>query len=107
MKNIGNIMKQAQQMQAKMNQLQESLGQMTVEGKAGGGLVGVVATCRGEIKGLKIDPSLLDPQEVEVLEDLIMAAINDARTKADAKAAEEMSKITSGMNLPAGLGLPF
>jgi nucleoid-associated protein EbfC len=107
MKNIGNLMKQAQQMQAKMAQVQESLAHMMVEGKSGGGLVIVTLTCRGEVKSLKIDPSLIDPQENEVLEDLIVAALNDGRTKADAKASEEMAKVTSGLNLPAGMGLPF
>ena len=107
MKNIQNLMKQAQQMQAKMAQAQEELGHITVEGNSGGGMVTVVATCRGEIKSLKIDPSLIDPKDAEVLEDLVVAAINDARTKADARASEEMAKITSGLNLPGGLGLPF
>lgn len=107
MKNLGQLMKQAQQMQAKMAEMQEQLGRMEVEGAAGGGLVRATITGKGEVKQLKIEPSLVDPKEVEVLEDLIVAAINDARTKADNAAAEEMKKLTGGLNLPPGMKLPF
>jgi hypothetical protein len=107
MKNLGQLMKQAQQMQAKMAEMQEQLGRMEVEGAAGGGLVRATITGKGEVKQLKIEPSLVDPREVEVLEDLIVAAINDARTKADSAAAEEMKKLTGGLNLPPGMKLPF
>jgi DNA-binding YbaB/EbfC family protein len=107
MKNLGNLMKQAQQMQAKMAEMQERLGQTEVEGAAGGGLVRATVTGKGEVKRLKIEPSLVDPKEVEVLEDLIVAAINDARAKADAAAAEEMKKMTGGLSLPPGMKLPF
>jgi DNA-binding YbaB/EbfC family protein len=107
MKNLGQLMKQAQQMQAKMAEMQEQLGRMEVEGAAGGGLVRATITGKGEVKQLKIEPSLVDPKEVEVLEDLIVAAINDARTKADSAAADEMKKLTGGLNLPPGMKLPF
>lgn len=107
MKNIGQLMKQAQQMQTKMTELQEKLAEITVEGTAGGGLVTATTTCKNEIKGLKIDPSLVDPQELDVLEDLIVAALNDARQKAETKASEEMNAITGGMKLPGGMDLPF
>ena len=107
MKNLGQLMKQAQQMQAKMAEMQEQLGQMEVEGAAGGGLVKAVVTGKGEVKKLKLEPSLVDPKEVEVLEDLIVAAINDARGKAETAAAEEMKKLTGGLNLPPGMKLPF
>tara|TARA_A100000171_G_scaffold48419_1_gene55862 strand:+ start:2013 stop:2336 length:324 start_codon:yes stop_codon:yes gene_type:complete len=107
MKNIGQLMKQAQQMQTKMAELQDKLAEMTVEGTSGGGLVTVIITCKNEIKSLKIDPSLIDPSEADMLEDLIVAAINDARTKAEAKTSEEMSQLTGGMKLPGGMEMPF
>jgi DNA-binding YbaB/EbfC family protein len=107
MKNIGQFLKQAQQMQAKMAEMQEKLAHLTVEGTSGGGMVVAVATGKGDIKSIKIKPELVDPKEVEILEDLIVAAINDAKAKAEAAAAEEMSKITGGMNLPGGMKLPF
>ena len=81
MKNLGQLMKQAQQMQAKMAELQEKLGGAEITGAAGGGMVSVTTTGKGEVRRVKIDPSLLDPKEVEVLEDLIAAACNDARMK--------------------------
>lgn len=107
MKNIGQLMKQAQQMQAKMTELQEKLANITVEGTAGGGLVTVTMTCKNDVKGLKVDPSLLNPEEAEMLEDLIVAAMNDARSKAETKSSEEMSQLTGGMKLPGGMDLPF
>jgi hypothetical protein len=107
MKNLGQLMKQAQAMQAKMAEMQEQLGRMEVEGAAGGGLVKVTVTGKGDVKKLKIEPSLVDPKEVEVLEDLVVAAINDARGKAETAAAEEMKKLTGGLNLPPGMKLPF
>ena len=107
MKNLNNLMKQAQQMQSKMAALQEELANITVEGSAGGGMVTITLNCKGEMRGLKIDPSLIDPKEVEILEDLILAAFNDAKAKAEARAAEEMAKITGGLKLPGGMQLPF
>ncbi len=107
MKNLGQMMKQAQAMQAKMAEMQERLGQMEIEGAAGGGLVRATVTGKGEIKKLKIEPSLVDPKEVEVLEDLVVAAINDARGKVEVVAAEQMKELTGGLNLPPGLKLPF
>ncbi len=107
MKNLGNLMKQAQQMQAKMQEMQQRLAEMEVEGASGGGMVKVTATGKGDVKRLKIDKSLVDPNDVEVLEDLIVAAINDARGKADAMSVEEMQKLTGGLNLPPGIKLPF
>lgn len=105
--NIGEMMKQAQKMQAKMAEVQEKLAALEVEGTSGGGLVKATADGKGTIKGVKIDPTLLDPQEVEVLEDLIAAALHDAQAKADEKAAEEMAKVTGGLKLPGGMKLPF
>src|ERR1700722_5373414 len=103
--NIGEMMKQAQKMQAKMAEVQEKLTTLEVEGMSGGGLVKVTADGKGTIKEIKIDPTLLDPQEVEVLEDLLVAAFRDVQTKAEAKAAEEMGKVTGGLKLPAGMKL--
>lgn len=98
--NIGEMMKKAQKMQAKMAEVQEKLATLEIEGLSGGGLVKIVADGKSTIKKVKIDPSLLDPQEVDVLEDLLLAALHDAQTKAEAKAAEEMGKVTGGMKLP-------
>jgi len=107
MKNLGNLMKQAQQMQAKMAEMQERLAAAEVDGASGGGLVRATVNGKGEVKRLKIESSLVDPKEVEVLEDLVVAAINDARGKVDAMAAEEMKKMTGGLSLPPGMKLPF
>jgi nucleoid-associated protein EbfC len=107
MKNLGQLMKQAQAMQTKMAEMQEKLGQMEIDGASGGGLVRATVSGKGEIKKLKIEPSLVDPKEVEVLEDLIVAAINDARAKVEIAAAEQMKEVTGGLNLPPGMKLPF
>ncbi len=107
MKNLGNMMKQAQQMQAKMAEMQEKLAATEAEGAAGGGVVRATVNGKGELKRLKIEPSLVDPKEVEVLEDLVVAAVNDARGKIDTLAAEEMKKLTGGIPLPPGMKLPF
>jgi DNA-binding YbaB/EbfC family protein len=107
MKNLANMMKQAQEMQARMQEMQDRLGQAEVDGAAGAGMVRVTMTGKGEVRRLKIDPSLLDPAEVEVLEDLVVAALADAKAKSEALVAEEMGKVTGGLNLPAGLKLPF
>ena len=105
MKNLGNLMKQAQQMQARMEEMQATLADAEVEGSSGGGLINAVMTGKGELKRLKIDPSLVDKDEVEVLEDLIVAACADAKAKAEAHAAEEMKKVTGGLPLPPGMKL--
>ncbi len=107
MKNLGQMMKQAQKMQSQMAEMQEKLGDITIEGAAGGGMVKVTLSGKQEMKGLKIDPSLMDPEETEVLEDLIIAAYNDARSKVDQHVQDEMGKLTGGMQLPAGFKLPF
>ncbi len=107
MKNLGQMMKQAQQMQAKMAELQARLAEMEVSGQAAGGMVQATLTGKGELRRLKIDPSLAKADEVEVLEDLVVAAVNDARQRADAMVAEEMSKLTGGLQLPPGMKLPF
>lgn len=107
MKNLGNLMKQAQEMQGKMAEMQERLAEMTVEGAAGGGLVSVTLSGKGEMKGITIDPSLLNPAEAEILEDLIKAAHGDAKTRSEARSAEEMKELTGGLQLPPGMSLPF
>jgi len=107
MKNINQMMKQAQQLQEKMAEMQERMNQVEMEGASGGGMVKVKVSGKGEMKGITIDPSLVDPKEVEVLEDLIIAAFNDAKAKVETHVAEEMGKITGGLNLPGGMKLPF
>ena len=107
MKNIGQIMKQAQQMQTKMAELQEQLAELEISGSSGGGMVQVTMSGKGELRGVKIDPSLVNPDDVEVLEDLIMAAANDAKVKVEARVQEEMQKLTGGLQLPPGMQLPF
>ena len=107
MKNLGALMKQAQAMQARMAEMQEKLESMEVSGASGGGMVRAKVTAKGTVRQIKIDPSLINPGEIEVLEDLIVAALNEARAKADALASEEMQKLTGGIDLPAGLKLPF
>lgn len=104
--NIQQLMKQAQQMQSKMQEIQEKLGQTHVDGKAGGGLVNVVVNGNGDVLQIKIDPSLLKADEGEMLEDLILAAINDGKGKAKDMMESEMKKVTGGMGMP-GMKLPF
>jgi DNA-binding YbaB/EbfC family protein len=106
-KNLGNLMKQAQQMQGKMAEMQAKLSESEVSGASGGGLVKVTVNGKGEMRKLKIDPSLCTAEDVEVLEDLVVAAFNDAKGKAEGLMQDEMQKITGGLNLPAGLKLPF
>ena len=107
MKNLVQMLKQAQAMQARMAELQSQLEQVEMTGGAGGGMVSVTVNGKGEARQVKIDPSLVDPEETEVLEDLIVAAFNDAKAKVEAHVAQEMSKLTGGLNLPAGMKLPF
>jgi DNA-binding YbaB/EbfC family protein len=107
MKNIGQIMKQAQQMQSKMAELQEQLAALEVMGSSGGGMVQVTMSGKGDLRGVKIDPALANPDDIEVLEDLIMAAANDAKVKVEARVQEEMQKLTGGLQLPPGMQLPF
>ncbi|MBY0292039.1 MAG: YbaB/EbfC family nucleoid-associated protein [Alphaproteobacteria bacterium] len=105
--NIGEMMKQAQKMQTKMAEVQEKLATLEVEGTSGGGLVKVTADGKGNIKSVKIDPTLLNPEEGEVLEDLLVAALRDVQTKAEDLASDEMGKVTGGLKLPGGMKLPF
>ena len=107
MKNLGNLMKQAQQMQTKMAEMQAKMGELEVNGASGGGMVSVVVNGKGEMRKLKIDPSLVTPEDVEVLEDLVVAAFNDAKGKVETLMADEMAKLTGGLKLPPGIKLPF
>ena len=101
------MMKQAKQLQEKMEELQAEVAGMEVEGRAGGGLVTVTMTGKGEMKHVHIDPSLLKAEEAEILEDLIVTAVNEARTKAEAALSERMRELTGGLQLPPGMKLPF
>lgn len=105
--NIGEMMKQAKKMQAQMAEVQEKLATLEVDGSSGGGLIKATADGKGVVKTIKIDPSLLDPQESEVLEDLLVAAIRDVQVKAEELASQEMNKVTGGLKLPGGMKLPF
>jgi DNA-binding YbaB/EbfC family protein len=105
MPNMGQIMKQAQKFQAKIAKLQEELGDKTVEASSGGGMVTVIANGRQEIVSVKIDQEVIDPDDSEMLQDLIMAAVNDALSRAKDMVNEEMGKLTKGMNIPSIPGL--
>ncbi|HWK44844.1 MAG TPA: YbaB/EbfC family nucleoid-associated protein [Stellaceae bacterium] len=107
MKNLGNMMKQAQQMQTRMTEMQAELDRVEVTGAAGGGMVKMTLTGKGDLKKISLDKALLDPEEVEVLEDLILAAFTDAKAKVESHVSEEMSKLTGGLKLPPGIKLPF
>ena len=106
MKNLGGLMKQAQQMQAKMQEMQAKLEALEITGESGAGLVRVTLNGKGEMKGVKIDPKLADPADMEMLEDLVVAAHRDAKEKIDTQAAAEMQKITGGMQ-PVSVQVPL
>ena len=107
MKNLGQMLKQAQEMQARMAELQAKLAEVEMTGSAGGGMVQVTLNGKGEMRKVKIDPALIKAEEAEVLEDLILAASNDAKSRVEAHLAQEMSKLTGGLQLPPGMKLPF
>ncbi len=107
MKNLGQLMKQAQSMQTKMAEMQEKLAAAEVSGSAAGGMVTITLNGKGEMKQLKIDRSLIVADDGEILEDLIVAAHADAKTKVEAQLAEEMQDVTGGLQLPPGFKLPF
>lgn len=100
MKGMGNMMKQAQKLQSKMLRMQEELAQKTVETSSGGGMVTVVANGAQQIVSIKIEKEVVDPEDIEMLEDLILAAVNDALAKSQAMVSAEMGKITGGMKIP-------
>ena len=107
MKDLTGLMKQAQDMQKRITEAQARLEDLEVIGESGAGLVKITLTAKGEMRGVTIDPTLLDPQEPEVLEDLIKAAHADAKRKADQAQARVLSEATQGMGLPPGIDLPF
>ncbi|MBS1303077.1 YbaB/EbfC family nucleoid-associated protein [Loktanella sp. SALINAS62] len=104
---MAKMMKSAQEMQAKMAQMQDDMDSIIVTGESGAGLVKATATAKGELTGLDIDPSIFNGDDKEVVEDLILAAIKDAQSRASARAQEEMGKIAEDLGLPAGMKLPF
>ena len=107
MENLDDLLKMAQDAQAKLMQAQEDLDHVEVEGVSGGGLVRIRASAKGRIISIDIDESLLAPSEKQMVEDLVAAAINDARSKADVAAAEAMRGVTGGLELPPGFKMPF
>ena len=107
MKDIMGMMKAASEMKGKMEAMQAELANLVVEGRSGGGLVTVSLSGKGDLKGLKIDPSLANPNEIEVLEDLIIAAFNDAKGKSEAEVQRRMSEVTAGLPIPPGMKFPF
>jgi hypothetical protein len=100
MKGMGNMMKQAQQLQSKMLKMQEEMAEKTVETSAGGGMVKVVANGKQQILSIQIEKEVVDPEDVEMLQDLILSAVNEALTKSQEMVASEMSKLTGGLNIP-------
>jgi len=100
MPNMGNLLKKAQQLQEKMAKLQEELSEKTVETSAGGGMVTVIATGKQDIASIKIDPEVVNQEDIEMLEDLVLAAVNDALFQAKQMVSEEMTKLTGGVNIP-------
>lgn len=107
MKDIMGMMKQVQQLQARMQKVQEELQAMEVSGQSGGGMVKVTLNGKGEARGVKIDPSLMKPDEVEILEDLLLAAFQDAKSKVETEMQSKMQEVTGGLPLPPGMKLPF
>ena len=107
MKNLGNLMKQAQEMQTKMQEMQDRLADVEISGESGAGMVKVTLNGNREMRGIKIDPSLFNSEDAEVVEDLIVAAFNDAKAKAEQHMQEQMAEVTGGLNLPPGMKLPF
>lgn len=107
MRDLMGMMAKAKELQQKMQEAQAELDQVVVEGSSGGGVVTVTLTAKGELKGVRIDPSLMNPDEVEIVEDLIVAAHAEAKGKAEAAMQEKMSALTAGLPIPPGMKLPF
>ena len=107
MKNLGQMMKQAQEMQSKMDEMQSKLAEMEMIGCSGAGMIEVTLSGKSDVRKIKIDPAVINPSDPEILEDLIIAAFNDAKSKVEAKVGDKMSEMTGGMQLPPGFKLPF
>jgi DNA-binding YbaB/EbfC family protein len=107
LKNIGQLMKQAQQMQSRMAEMQNKLAEIEMTGQSGGGMVTALLNGKGELKKITLDKSAVDPEDIEILEDLIIAAVADAKTKVETYIAAETQKMMGGMQLPPGMKMPF
>ncbi|MCE2510760.1 MAG: YbaB/EbfC family nucleoid-associated protein [Alphaproteobacteria bacterium] len=107
MKNLNKMMKTAQEMQTKIAAVQKEFETIEVDGNAGGGMVTVTMNLKGTLRRVNIDPALMKPEEADILEDLLVAAVNDGKTKAEAEITRRMSDIAGGLNLPPGMNLPF
>ena len=107
MNNFNDMMKKAQEMQKKMQEMQDSLSSLEVVGESGGGMVKIIMNCKNEVKKIDIDPSIIKNDEKEIMEDLLMAALNNAKSKAEEKSKDEMKKLTGGLGLPPGMKMPF
>ena len=107
MNNFNDMMKKAQEMQKKMQEIQDSLSNLEVEGTSGGGMVKIIMNCKNEVKKIDIDSSIIKNDEKEVMEDLIIAALNDAKSKAEEKSQDKMKELTGGLGLPPGMKMPF
>jgi DNA-binding YbaB/EbfC family protein len=106
-KNIGQLMKQAQQMQTRMAEMQAKLAEVEMTGQSGAGLVTALMNGKGELRKIKLDKAVVDPDDIEMLEDLIIAAVSDAKAKIESHIAEETQKLMGGLPLPPGMKLPF
>jgi DNA-binding YbaB/EbfC family protein len=107
MRDIGKMMQQVKELQSKMAEINAKLADAEIVGAAGGGTVKVTMNGKGELRRVKLDPALLKPEDAEILEDLLVAAMNDAKAKAEAHSQSEMAKLTAGLPLPPGMKLPF
>ena len=107
MKDIMGMMKAASEMKGKMEAMQAELAELVVEGRSGGGMVVVALSGKGDVRGIKIDPSLLKPEDAEMVEDLIVAAFTDAKSKSEAEMQRKMAEVTAGLPIPPGMKLPF
>ena len=105
--NFNDMMKKAQEMQKKMQEMQNSLSNLEVEGTSGGGMVKVIMNCKNEVKKIDVDPSIIKQDDKTMMEDLIVAALNDAKSKAEEKSQDEMKKLTGVLGLPPGMKMPF
>ena len=105
--NFNDMMKKAQEMQKKMQEMQNSLSNLEVEGTSGGGMVNVIMYCKNEVKKIDVDSSIIKQDDKTMMEDLIVAALNDAKSKAEEKSQDEMKKLTGGLGLPPGMKMPF
>ena len=105
--NFNDMMKKAQEMQKKMQEMQDSLSNLEVEGTSGGGMVKIIMNCKNEVKKINIDPSIIKQDEKAMMEDLIVAALNDAKSKAEEKTQDKMKELSGGLGLPPGMKMPF